>query len=117
MGISIRPADKAFADHMKVKKKYCCERCGRQYQKGDRGIQLSHFHGRRKESTRFDEDNCSVLCFYCHQWFHENPQEHTLWMQKKLGMQSFNALTIRANSYKKRDDKMILLYLQNISKI
>ena len=114
MKIRIRKVDKMFADYLKAKVGYRCERCKKQYQKGDRAIQLSHFHGRRKESTRFEENNCSILCFSCHNRFHEQPLEHTEWMKKRLGRKRFDLLTLQANTPKKKDDKMIEIYLNKL---
>lgn len=73
-----------------------CEKCLKI--KGVKGLENSHFHGRRKKSVRWSLDNCSALCHGCHRYFTENPADHTAWMIKKLGIDRFNLLTLQANT-------------------
>lgn len=77
-----------------------CEKCGR-----TTSLQVSHFWGRRHEITRYDDDNCDVFCYACHQRFEENPGEYTEWKKKKLGLQKYKELERRHNQYCKRDDE------------
>ena len=106
----LRKADQLFSKAMKCRWGWTCARCGKKYPEGSRGIHLAHFHGRRKESVRFDPENVNLLCYGCHSYFHQNPKEHELWKIKQLGQKRFDLLTLRANTYCKRDDKMVELY-------
>ena len=105
MRVKIRQSDKLFSQYLRKKRGYKCEYDGRFFE-GGIGLTVSHFHGRRKESVRFDEENCDILCFVHHQYFEENPLEYVGWKKKRMSEQAFKLLTIRAESYKKRDDKM-----------
>ena len=100
MKVSIRKTDKQFSEIMRKVRPYC-EKCHR-----TTGLCVAHYHGRRKESVRFDPENILILCFACHQYFHENPLEHSLFVVKKIGRKAFDRLTIRANTPQKRDDVM-----------
>ena len=42
MAIKITPADTAFSKCVKERADWKCERCGTQYQEGDRGLHCSH---------------------------------------------------------------------------
>ena len=114
MKIRIRKTDQLFSLYIRRRAKWKCERCGKQYQEGDRGLQCSHFWGRAKESTRFDTENCTALCHGCHACFTANPELHRAWQLKRLGQKRYYALMIRANTPKKKDDKMIEIYLNKL---
>jgi len=107
MKIKISEEDRLFSLMIRCKANWTCEKCLRNHANRRGNLQNSHYHGRRKKSVRFDEDNCSALCFTCHQYFTENPYEHTLWMKKKLGENRFEVLMMRANLFEKPDLKMI----------
>ena len=79
---------------------------------------VSHYFSRRKENTRFDLDNCDLLCnIPCHRlWEGEDRAEYTEFMIKKLGQDGYDLLEYRANQYKKRDDAMIELFLKETLK-
>ena len=113
MKIRIDPLDKIFSLLIRTKSQWKCEKCGKQYQSPTSGLQNSHFWGRANKRVRWDEKNCSALCFSCHQYFTANPNEHVLWMQKKLGEKEFEALNRRAHwrDNKKIDQKLIELYI------
>lgn len=107
--ISIRKSDKLFREYLLKLRGERCEYCGRVGK-----VEVSHFHGRRHENTRFSEKNCSLICNYHHRYFHENPSIYTEWMQKKLGNQEFKKLTLEANRIKKRDDKLQVIILKSL---
>jgi len=113
--LKLRKTDTLFSKYLRKKRHYRCERCGRFYPEG-KGLQASHFYGRRKESVRFDEENVDVLCIGDHQFFEEEPAEYAAWKLKKLGRKKYDLLNLRAHTYHKRDDKLILLWLKNIIK-
>lgn len=108
-GIKLRPSDKLFSQYIRLRDRYCM-RCGSPVQFNDKGMpvshEASHFQGRRKEATRFDPENVDTMCFTCHQFLGENPYEHVAWQVKKKGQAAVDAIVLRSNGYKKRDDKM-----------
>lgn len=105
--VKLRPDDTLFSKCLRAKRGKC-EKCGWVIR-----LQISHFHGRRKESVRFDEENCDVLCFTCHRIFEENPALYSAWKLKQLGKAKYDRLLIRANLYCKRDIKANLLWIKN----
>ncbi len=90
MKIKITKLDKLFSDYIRARDKFC-QKCGR-----SGSLQTSHFHGRRKKSTRWDELNCVALCFTCHRHFTENPLEHCEWFKNHMGEDEFYHLNVRA---------------------
>jgi len=109
--IRLRPADVLFSRYIRLKTGYC-EVCGRKGggDEGISGLQVSHFWGRRNESVRFSEANADICCFSCHRKFHESPANYYIWKKKKLGEKIYKALEIEKNTFRKKDDKMILIY-------
>lgn len=107
--IKIDTADRYFSMFIRLRDGEC-RRCHSLVQfnyKGDPvSHQMSHFQGRRKEATRFDQENGDTLCFRCHQYFTENPAEHYIWQVKIKGQDTVNAIIIRSNIHKKKDRKM-----------
>lgn len=65
---------------------------------------------------RFDVDNCDAHCYGCHAFFESNPEEHRAWKLKQLGQARFDALTIKANTPRKRDDVMTKIVLKELLK-
>jgi len=98
--MKIHPADKAFGDYIKAKTGNKCKYCGRNGR-----METSHFHSRRKASTRFDEENVACLCSTCHRYFHEHPNIHVDWMKKRLGSERYELLNIRAEQIMKVNRK------------
>ena len=109
MRISIDQADKEFSLYIRNRDSWRCKRCGHRYVEGDRGIHCSHFWGRGKENTRFDEVNCDTICFGCHNFFHAHPQEHSNWKRRQLGEKEFILLEKRAHTHCKKDRKLMHL--------
>ena len=72
-------------------------------------LQCSHFHGRGKQSVRYDEDNVAGLCYGCHQYFTSHPAEHYRWFRERLG-DRFDLLGIRANNLGTPDKELLTLY-------
>ena len=99
--------DILFAQYIKLRDKYC-QRCG-----GSSGLQTAHFHSRRKQSVRQDEENSCLLCFGCHIYLDGNPLEKIEFFKQRLGEEGFALLTGRAyNTHPKPDKEAIRLYLQ-----
>lgn len=110
--IRIRPSDALFSKIIRTKAKWKCERCGHKFTPPTSGLHTSHFWGRARENTRTDFMNVAALCYGCHSYFHANPQEHAEWFEKKIGKEEFGYLRIRANLYKKKDEKLTMMYLK-----
>ena len=104
--------DRKFSNYIRQRDSWRCCRCGTFYPEGDRqGLHNSHFHGRRKASTRFDPDNCDALCFGCHQFFHENRGVYATWKFYQLGEVEFEMLEARARKHVKLDLAAIRIWL------
>lgn len=116
MKIKVTALDRKFSLFIRTRAGWSCERCHKVYKPPTKALHCSHFHGRRKKSTRFDPDNCACLCMFCHQTFTENPLEHVEWMKKRLGETRFNLLTLRANQVIKPDLAMVKLWLDKEDK-
>lgn len=86
--------------------------------KGTSGSDVSHFHGRRKETVRFDSQNCDFVCRVCHAFIHtdEGAEVYDQWKQKQLGMIDYKLLLLRANTIGKRDDFLTKLYIKELTK-
>ena len=105
--IKLRKVDKLFTQIQRFRFDYTCQKCGRKYGKTRLyNLGVSHYYGRSRESTRFDDNNVTLLCnFPCHRkWEGEKRGDYTEYMINRLGQEGFEELTKRANSYKKRDD-------------
>lgn len=109
MNIKRRKSDELFSQYIRMRDR-ACQRCGSPVEFNAKGLpishQASHFQGRGKEATRFDPENVDTLCGGCHMYLGANPYEHTAWQIKKKGIDAVNAIVLRSNGYKKRDDKM-----------
>lgn len=112
-GIKIDPADTAFSQYIRLRDKKC-RRCKSPVQINKKGLpvshQASHFQGRRKEATRFDEENVDTLCGGCHQYFTANPGEHYIWQVEQKGQKTVDAIILRSNLYQRKDRKMAHIY-------
>lgn len=116
MKIKIRKADKLFSDYIRTRDGWTCKVCRTGYPVGSRGLHNSHFHGRRKENTRYDPLNCDAICMHDHQNFHENPLQYVEWKRKQLGETEFQKLNLRAEILTRRDDQKAILYCENLLK-
>ena len=111
MKIKLRKADQLFSKLTRFRFNYTCQKCGRKYSENNtsalRNLGVSHYYGRSRENTRYDDDNVTLLCnLPCHRrWEGEERGDYTEYMIERLGQKGFEALTLRANTYKKRDDK------------
>lgn len=114
--IKVRPSDALFSKIVRTKAGWKCERCGKQFQSPTQGLHCSHFHGRSHENTRHDLMNAASICYGCHAYFHANPQEHSEWFEKRIGKKEFVNLRIRANLFKKKDDKLTMMGLKLLAK-
>lgn len=108
MKIKLRKSDRLFTQIQRFRFGYRCQKCGKQYgELGSlRNLGVSHYYGRSRENTRYDNDNVALLCnLPCHRkWGGEERGDYTEYMINRLGQEGFEKLTKRANTYKKRND-------------
>ena len=110
-GIKRRQSDILYSKYLRKKRNYICEKCGRYFPEGI-GLQVSHFYTRKYESVRFDEENTDILCFTDHMFFEQNPAHYAEWKQKRMTKRAYKTLMVRAHTLKKKDDKLIVLFLK-----
>jgi hypothetical protein len=123
--VKLDAADKLFSLYIRKRAGNVCEVCHRSGE--NVRLTCSHFFGRRKESTRFDPENCEALCISCHAIFEtekgvttgtiggveiELPRPYRSWKIKKLGLYRFGLLEMRSHTHAKKDRKMSLLYVK-----
>ncbi len=108
MKIKLRKSDRLFTQIQRFRFNYTCQKCGREYSEHQSlyNLGVSHYYGRSRENTRFDNDNVTLLCnLPCHRkWEGEERGDYTEYMIGQLGQKGFEELTKRANTYKKRND-------------
>lgn len=117
--IKTRKADSLFSKYIRERDNWTCLRCGKQHDKASRNFGVSHYFGRRKESVRFDPDNCISLCnIPCHQlWGHgEEREQYKEFMINWLGEYRFNLLKIRADTIGRKDDKLAILKINEMTR-
>lgn len=106
-------ADDVFSKYIRLRDNKC-RRCSSPVKLNSKGDpvshQASHFQGRRKESTRFDEENVDCLCTGCHMYFTANPAEHYMWQVNTKGQKTVDLIVLRSNQYQKKDREMAYLY-------
>lgn len=90
-------ADRVFSKYIRERDDWTCQKCGNKYEKGSRGLQNSHYFGRGRWTTRYDEDNCDALCHGCHRFWEKTDREaYREHMVDKLGEERYEKLTERA---------------------
>ena len=124
MKIRLRRADKLFTELVREVYAYTCQKCGKQYRIDGiivgnlANLGVSHYWSRKREATRFDLDNATLLCnFPCHTgedgWEGEKKSGgYYDYMIKRLGQRDFDLLEYRAHQYQKRDDYTIILWIK-----
>lgn len=110
MAIKIDKADKVFSEYIRTRDKWTCQRCGTKYTPPTTALHCSHFQGRGKEATRFDDENADALCWGCHRYFTSYPAEHYLWQVKRKGQKTVDLIILRSNQYHKKDRTLAYLY-------
>lgn len=108
MKVKLRKSDRLYTKVTRFRFNYTCQKCGRKYDENGSlyNLGVSHYYGRSRENTRFDDDNVTLLCnLPCHRkWEGEERGDYTEYMMGRLGAEGFKTLTQRANTYKKRND-------------
>ena len=108
--VRIDKADRVFSQYIRTRDDWTCQRCKKRYEPPTSALHCSHFMGRGKEATRFDENNACSLCYGCHMYFTAHPAEHYQWQIERLGQKEVDALVLRSNTYMKKDRQMAYLY-------
>ena len=103
----LRSTDTQYSLYIRTKAHWICARCGLNCSGDHQYLTTSHYHGRKKESVRFDERNCQALCRKCHEFFEGRKEsEYKPWLIERLGQREFDILLIDANTTGHRDDAM-----------
>ena len=113
--IKLRRADTLFSLYLRKRRGYRCEFDNAFFREG-RGLTVSHFWSRGKESVRFDEENCDILCVRDHAFFESHKTEYTAWKKERMGEKAFNLLMVRAHTTGKRDDKLQIMLWKKLMK-
>jgi 5-methylcytosine-specific restriction endonuclease McrA len=111
--------DKLFSDYIRLKSKYRCQRCFRDFSERKEIFDCSHFFTRANRVTRWMEENCAALCRGCHDYMGKNPHEHTAFFMKKLGDKYDQFVQLAKAPLKQRiDEKILRIWLkQEIKKL
>ena len=112
----VRPVDTLYSSYLRTKRGWKCEKCGKDCSDNKQYLTVSHFHGRRKESVRFDDENVSVLCRKCHFYFEEHKEDYKKWLISIIGERRFDILTLTANTTAKKDDEGMRIVLKKLIK-
>ena len=108
--IKIDKADKAFSTYIRTRDNWTCQRCMKRYDPPTSALHCSHFMGRGKEATRFDELNADAICYGCHRYFTAQPAEHYQGQGKKKEQTVVDGLVLSTNQYQNKDRQMAYLY-------
>lgn len=104
-GIKITPADTAFSKCVKERADWRCERCGTQYQDGDRGLHCSHGLSRGQWGVRFTGLNATAACYGCHQIEGGNWMQRMLSEEQRLLLREMADDTYRGKTCRKTKGK------------
>ena len=112
-----RPNDIKWTKHIRKRDNdicfWCGLKCDNPYNSG-----VSHYHERRKENTRYDDDNCDLMHnIPCHTKAEHEKKikgfkgatedgEYTKRKKEQLGQARFDKLWMRSEIFKKRDDAL-----------
>jgi 5-methylcytosine-specific restriction endonuclease McrA len=102
-GIKRTAEDIRVSKEVRERDGWTCQRCGREYERGDGRLQAAHCFTRaiKRMGLRVDKDNLLSLCFGCHQFVdsHDGEKE-TLW-RLRIGNERYDR--IAAIAHQKRD--------------
>ena len=100
----VKKLDKVFSQYIRLRDTFPngtfrCISCGqiKPFEQADAG----HYHSRRHMSTRFDEENVSSECRFCNRFSADHLIGYRENLIKKIGMQRFQMLEVRAHGTKK----------------
>jgi 5-methylcytosine-specific restriction endonuclease McrA len=94
-GIKRNTTDSLFSDIVRIRAKWQCERCLRDFSNQRHIFDVAHFITRGNKRLRWDFENSAALCRGCHQYFDMNHDDHVDFMIKKLGPKKYQALRLR----------------------
>jgi hypothetical protein len=96
---SLKVADTYFSRWIREQKNYTCEMCGIRHEPPTKLIQCSHYIGRTNKATRFDPNNCDVLCATCHSIMEDLKQyDYRDWKIKQMGAEAHAALRLKGDT-------------------
>lgn len=96
---SLGRADSEFSHWIREKFSYTCEMCGFYEEPPTQRIQCSHYIGRSHKATRYDPENCDVLCASCHHKMEDLKQyDYRDWKIKKMGEDAHTKLRQKGNT-------------------
>jgi len=98
--------DSVFSKIIRSRDNWTCVRpkCKKQHLPPTNALHNSHYFGRTRYSTRFDEENCDALCHGCHRyWELSNREEYRDFKIKQLGEDGFYDLRRRSESLTKKN--------------
>jgi len=106
--VKLTADDVKWADAVKSRANWTCERCGKWHGENDRGLNAAHVFSRRIKRTRCDPENGVALCTGCHlSWAHSHPLEFHAWARKHIGARRYDALKIRASRMEGKPDLLV----------
>jgi 5-methylcytosine-specific restriction endonuclease McrA len=102
-GIKRTAADIKLSKQIRERDGWTCQRCGREYERGDGRLQAAHCFTRaiKREGLRMDPSNLLALCYGCHHFVdsHDGEKE-TLW-RLRIGNDEYDR--IAGIAHQKRD--------------
>jgi len=101
--------DKLWAEVIKLRDNYTCQRCGKKYKPGDRGLDAAHVVSRRYRATRYLPANGVALCTGCHLFLHARPDEFRRWFEAKYPFKYSFLLEATKWKPKRLDDERRIL--------
>lgn len=131
--MKITPLDKKTSEYVRKRaiiRVGGCEKCGAkkydiQKENGDiypawKQLENSHYYRREIKATRYDPTNCTGLCFGCHKYLGNEPEEHKRWFTEHIGQEEKDKLDARIRHNGKVDEEAWWLFykqeLKNIDK-
>jgi hypothetical protein len=99
-GVKLTKKDVEWAQLIKNRDNWTCQKCGKSYPPKSRGLHAAHIFSRRFKATRTDPENGLAFCFGCHMYFHSRPLEFIEFATKFLGEERYEALKAKAKKLK-----------------
>lgn len=96
--ISNRTLDTLFSLYVRARAGFRCERCGKQYKRGDQGLHASHIYSRRHHATRWDDRNAVAHCYSCHSLLGGNPLLFAEWAKEYIGEDVIEELRVLSSA-------------------
>jgi len=83
-----------------------CSRCGR-----TQNLQRAHIFSRSYRAIEFDDRNCLCLDSACHVYFTHHPVEWEIWVQERIGLETYYELRAKAMTHVVPDYRELLAEL------